>query len=92
MIGDIENLAQLGGTVVVVITFIWYLTQRDKTNNKLYEEFNKTINNHLESSIRAIEKSSEGYNKMTTTLQELCVFIKAIKGLKGEKGERGVHG
>jgi len=76
---SLEGLAQLGGTLATVVVFIWYLMQKDKTNNKIYEEFNTTINNHLDHSTRVIEKNNQIYNKMAVTLKELCIIIKKNK-------------
>jgi predicted membrane-bound dolichyl-phosphate-mannose-protein mannosyltransferase len=73
---NIEKLAQLGGTVATVLIFIYYLIQKDKTNNKIYEEFNTTINNHLDHSTRVIERNNDIYTKMAVTLKELCLIIK----------------
>jgi hypothetical protein len=79
---NLEGLAQLGGTLATVVIFIWYLMQKDKTNNKVYEEFNTTINNHLDHSTRVIERNNETYNKMSLTLKELCIIIRNSKRKK----------
>ena len=90
MIPNFESLASLGGTVVTVVAFIWYLTQKDKANNVIYEKFNATIANHLEHSSKVIERNNEAYTQIAVTLKELCMVIK--KSNKGEKGERGKQG
>ncbi len=91
MIEGLEKLAQLGGTIVTVVIFIWYLIQRDKASNEIFNQFNTTINNHLDHSTKVIEKNGEAYLQIATTLRELCILMKkSNKGEKGEKGKRGV--
>ena len=93
MIPNFESLASLGGTVVTVVAFIWYLTQKDKANNVIYEKFNTTIANHLEHSSKVIERNNEAYTQIAVTLKELCVIIrKTNKGERGEKGKQGEKG
>jgi len=76
MIDDIENIAQLGGTVVTVSLFIWYLIKKEKSINDTYEKFNTTISNHLDHSTKVIERNNEVYNKMSVALTKLCMTIK----------------
>jgi len=93
MIPNFESLASLGGTVVTVVAFIWYLTQKDKANNVIYEKFNTTIANHLEHSSKVIERNNEAYTQIAVTLKELCMIIrKTNKGERGEKGKQGEKG
>jgi predicted membrane-bound dolichyl-phosphate-mannose-protein mannosyltransferase len=73
---SIEQLANLGGTLATVVIFVYYLLQRDKTNNKIYEEFNTTISNHLDHSTKVIERNNDIYTKIAVTLKELCLIIK----------------
>ncbi len=90
MIGDLEKLAQLGGTVFTVAVFIWYLVQKDKSNKDTYDKFNITISNHLDHSTKVIEKNTDAYTQIVVTLKELCILMK--KNTKGEKGDRGRQG
>ncbi len=83
MIPNLENLAQLGSTVLVVLIFIWYLKEQGKL-------FNQTINNHLEHSLKTIDKNSEVITKVAVAMKELCLVIK--KTNKGERGDRGPTG
>lgn len=69
MIADIEKLANLGGTVITVLLFLYYLNKKD-------ESINKVINNHLEHSGRIIDKNSEALTQVKVTLKELCMVIK----------------
>ena len=93
MLPNFEELASLGGTVVTVVAFIWYLIQKDKANNVIYEKFNATIANHLEHSNKVIERNNEAYTQIAVTLKELCMIIKKTnKGEKGERGDRGKQG
>ena len=87
---NFEALANLGGTVVTVVVFIYYLIQKDKAGNVTYEKFNTTIANHLEHSSKVIEKNNEAYTQIAVTLKELCLALK--KQNRGEKGERGDRG
>jgi predicted PurR-regulated permease PerM len=83
---NIENLAQLGGQVVIVFAFLYYLSKQN-------HEFNTTIQNHLEHSNRVIEKNSDVMTKIATTLEQLCLLIrKNNKGEKGKRGQRGIQG
>lgn len=76
----LENLAQLGGQVVVVCLFIWYLIQKDKQVNikdeqinKTLEAFNITIQNHLAHAL-TVEV------QMTKALSSLTNCITAMSG------------
>ena len=86
---ELEQFAQLGGTVVVVISFLYYMKEQNK-------EFNKTIQNHMEHSNKAIDKNSDVIVRITKTLQELCMIVrksnKGEQGLRGHKGQRGLQG
>jgi len=83
MIPNIESLAQLGGTVITVIAFLYYMNKKDV-------EFNKTIQNHLVHSNQVIDKNSDAMIKISNSLEELCVLVR--KDNKGEQGERGKRG
>ncbi len=86
MIPNIESLAQLGGTVVTVIAFLYFMDKQNKV-------FNITIQNHLEHSNKVIEKNSDVMIKISNTLEELCLLVRGSnKGEKGERGERGKRG
>ena len=69
MITEIKEIANLGGTVVVVLLFLYYLTKKEK-------DMNKIISNHLEHSGRIIEKNSEVMTKVSVNLKELSIAIK----------------
>jgi len=83
---NFEVLAQLGGTVVTVFGFLYYMSKQNT-------EFNKTIQNHLDYSNRVIGKNNDVLIKITSTLEQLVVLIKkSNKGDRGERGERGEKG
>jgi hypothetical protein len=72
---------------------VWYLLKKDTITNKIFEDFNTTINNHLDHSTAAIEKNNETNLKISRTLQRLCTMIGQTKqGERGEKGDRGERG
>jgi len=66
---NLQELAQLGGTLATVVLFLFYLNKKD-------ESINKVINNHLEHSGKIIEKNSDVITKMEVTLKELCMIIR----------------
>ena len=80
---NFEALANLGGTVVTVIAFLYF-------NDKMIKGFNSTIQNHLHTSNEVINKNSNTMIKISTTMEKLCATLK--KSEKGEKGERGLKG
>ena len=93
MIEGLEKIAQLGGTIVTVVIFIWYLSQKDKASNEVYNKFNTTISNHLDHSTKIIEKNSNAYIQIAITLKELCILMKKNnKGMQGMQGVQGVQG
>lgn len=63
-----QNLAAL----TMALVFIWYMIRRDKMNKETFDNFNKTIENHLKHAIKS-------ENKIATTLQKLSDCIKSIK-------------
>ena len=69
MIADIEKLANLGGTVITVVLFLFYLNKKD-------DSINRVINNHLEHSGKIIEKNSSVITQIEVTLKELCMVIR----------------
>lgn len=69
---NIEKLANLGGTVVTVVLFLFYL-------NKWQTEVNKIISNHLHTSGKVIKDNSRALNKVSVNLKELSLTIKNSK-------------
>ena len=69
MIADIEKLANLGGTVITVVLFLFYLNKKD-------DSINRVINNHLEHSGKIIEKNSSVITQIEVTLKELSMVIR----------------
>lgn len=65
---NIEKLANLGGTVVTVVLFIYYLTKKD-------EAMNKIIGNHLQHSGKIIKDNSKALSKVSVNLKELSIII-----------------
>ena len=53
---EIQQLAQLGGTVSTVLIFVYYLSKKDQLNRQTYQEFNNTITSHL---VRSSEQMKE---------------------------------
>ncbi len=78
----IQEIVQLGGTVVVVFIFVYYLSKKDMVNQKTYEEFNHTITTHFGRSTEVIEKNNDAMLKVNVTLKELCIAIKNGNGKK----------
>lgn len=75
---EIQTIAQLGGTVFTVVAFLYYLSRRDDLNKKTYEEFNRTIENHLHNSNLIIKESSVTNKKLAMRLQDLTGCIKGL--------------
>lgn len=61
---------QLGGTVFVTISFIWYLSKRDN-------QLTKMMNNHLEHQQKSNLKLAKSLQKLTDVILQ---FHKAING------------
>ncbi len=86
MIENIEQLTQLGGTVVTVISFLYFMDKQNRI-------FNTTINNHLAHSNKVIDKNSSAMTKISNSLQQLCITMKKDnKGNQGNRGEQGDQG
>lgn len=68
---DFENLASLGGTVVTVIVFIWYLIQKDKQTNETFSGFNRTITNHLAHALEVEKQITKSLTNLTRCIVEL---------------------
>ena len=62
--------AQLGGTVFVTISFLWYLLKRDT-------QLNKMMNNHLEHQQKSNLKLAKSLQKLTDVIIQ---FHKAVNG------------
>jgi hypothetical protein len=75
----LQELAQLGGTLATVVLFLFYLNKKDELNKKTYDEFNTTINNHLDHSTKVIKENNEVITKIAVALKELCIIIKGTK-------------
>jgi hypothetical protein len=67
-------------SITVAAAFLWYLSRKDKQNNDIYrqfnqtlEDFNKTLNNHL-------EHWSKSQTKLAKDLQKLTDCIRKIDG------------
>ena len=69
MIEEIKEVAQLGGTVVTVVLFLYYLMKKDAG-------FNKIIDNHLTHSNEIIKDNSKALNKVAINLKEVSLTIK----------------
>ena len=65
---NIEKLANLGGAVVTVILFLYYLGKRDMG-------LDKVINNHLQQSGKIIKDNSKALSKVFIALEKLSVII-----------------
>ena len=76
---NLQELAQLGGTLATVILFLLYLNKKDELNKKTYEEFNTTINNHLDHSTNVIKENNNVMTKVAVNLKELSLVIKDSK-------------
>ena len=68
-ITTLKELANLGGTVVTVVIFLYYLSKKDVG-------FNKIIENHLSHSNKIIKDNSEALNRVSVNLKELSIVIK----------------
>ena len=69
MIEEVKEVAQLGGTVVTVVLFLYYLMKKDAG-------FNKIIDNHLTHSNAIIKDNSKAHNKVAVNLKEVSLTIK----------------
>lgn len=65
---NIEKLANLGGTVITVVLFLYYLNKKD-------ESINKMVSNHLQHSGKIIKDNSKALNKVSINLKELSIII-----------------
>jgi len=65
---NIEKLANLGGTVVTVILFLYYLAKKDAGIDKM-------ISNHLQHSSKIIKENSKALNKVALNIKELSMMI-----------------
>jgi len=65
----IEKLANLGGTVVTVVLFLYYLNKKD-------ESINKVVSNHLQHTGQIIKDNSKALNKVSINLKVLSMMIK----------------
>lgn len=65
---NIEKLANLGGTVITVVLFLYYLNKKDVGIDKM-------ISNHLQHSTKVIKDNSKALNKVSVNLKELSLII-----------------
>jgi len=72
----LQELAQLGGTLATVVLFLFYLNKKDEMNKKTYDQFNATINNHLDHSTKVIKENNDVMTKIAVSLKELCMLIR----------------
>lgn len=75
----LQELAQLGGTLATVVLFLLYLNKKDELSKKTYEEFNTTINNHLDHSTKVIKDNNNVLTKMMVNIKELSLVIRNLK-------------
>lgn len=61
---DFENLASLGGTVVTVIAFLYFMSKQN-------HEFNKIIGNHLQHAVATELLLSKSLGKLTEAISVL---------------------
>lgn len=80
---NIEKLSNLGGTVITVVLFLYYLNRKDCMIEKKDEDINKMINNHLQHSGKIIKENSKALNKVSINLKELSMVIKKNGNRKG---------
>lgn len=79
---NLQELAQLGGTLATVILFLIYLNRKDEISKKTYEEFNATINNHLDHSTKVIKENNDVLKNIAVNIKELSLSIAGIKKKK----------
>ena len=85
MLGELKEIAQLGGTVVTVVLFLFYLNKKDERSKKTYDQFNSTINsfnttmnNHMDHSTKAINENTKAMTKVAVYLKESKTTIKFL--------------
>jgi hypothetical protein len=78
-IGSIEQYAQLGASVTVVIVFISYLKTRDGEFTKAITMFNKTINEYLKNSIKTQKELAKKLQLFADTNHEQSQTIRELK-------------
>jgi len=66
---NVKEIANLGGQVIIVLLFLYYLAKKDT-------EVNKMISNHLVHSNKVIKDNSKAFNKVSVNLKELSLTIK----------------
>jgi hypothetical protein len=78
-------------TLAVAAVFIYYLIQRDRTNSKVFEnfdralkDFNKTLRNHLASQIKQAVATAHAQEEMSKAFQRLSDCITSLNHLKKE--------
>lgn len=72
---NIEKLANLGGTVITVVLFLYYLNKKDIILDKKDEAMNKIIGNHLQHSGKIIKDNSKALNKVFIALERLSSVV-----------------
>ena len=70
---DIQQLIQLGGTVVTVFGFLLYLQKKDDRNEKTYSSFNNTIQKHLKDSGKIIKDGNRINQDLALKLNDLSI-------------------
>lgn len=70
-----QELVQLGGTVVVVAFFIWYLNKRDKINDEKDKRWAQTLNHYLRDSLNVKKDLAVKLQRNTDVLENLEAII-----------------
>ena len=81
---SLTELGQLGGTLATVVLFLLYLNKKDDRDEKTYDAFNTTINNHLHDSQIVIKENSKALTKVAVNIKGLSHLIKNNKKKKIE--------
>ena len=55
----------------MAIAFIFYLLKKDKETSQTYQDFNKTIQNHLKHALKTEVSLSKSLEKLCTVIQNL---------------------
>lgn len=78
MINDIQQIANLGGTVVTVVLFLYFLQKIMDRHERISEKFNVTIQSFLKDSNKINQELALKLQQFSNTNKELSEIIKKM--------------
>ncbi len=76
---DLTSISNITETVVgvsvivIVLLFLRYITARDKDTKEYIQQFNKTIQNHM-------EHENASFGEMTSAMKEMQAYFRGLNG------------